>query len=55
MTTLCVRDKELLGKVEDQEAFEGILTGQDVTIHTDYLNILYESASVKECGDGDKG
>ena len=37
-----VGEKELLGIVEGLKAFEGILRGQDVTIHTDHLNLLYQ-------------
>ena len=37
------QERELLGMVEGLKAFEGILRGQDVTIHTDHLNILYTS------------
>ena len=37
-----VGERELLGIVEGLKAFEGILRGQDVTIHTDHLNLLYQ-------------
>ena len=36
-----MRERELLGVVEGLKAFEGILRGQDVTIHTDHLNLLH--------------
>jgi hypothetical protein len=36
-----VGERELLGIVEGLKAFEGILRGQDVTVHTDHLNLLY--------------
>ena len=36
-----VGEQELLGIVEGLEAFEGILRGQDVNVHTDRLNLLY--------------
>ena len=36
-----VRERKLLGIVEGMKAFEGILRGQEVTIHTDHLNLLY--------------
>ena len=35
-------ERELLGIVEGIKAFEGILRGQDLTIHTDHLNLLYD-------------
>ena len=35
------QERELLGIVEGMKAFEGVLFGQDITIHTDHLNILY--------------
>jgi hypothetical protein len=37
-----VREKELLGIVEGVKAFEGIILGQDLTIYTDHLNLLYQ-------------
>ena len=36
-----VGERELLGIVEGMKAFEGILRGQDITVHTDHLNLLY--------------
>ena len=36
-----VREKELLGIVEGLKAFEGVIRGQDLTVHTDHLNLLY--------------
>ena len=38
-----VGKKELLGIVEFFKAFEGILRGTDVTVHTDNMNLLYKS------------
>ena len=38
-----VGEIELLGIVEGLKAFEGILRGQQVTIHTDHLNLLYKN------------
>ena len=38
-----VGEKELLGIVEGCKAFEGIIRGMDLTIHTDHLNLLYKS------------
>ena len=35
-------ERELLGIVEGIKAFEGILQGQDLTIHTNHLNLLYD-------------
>ena len=35
-------ERELLGIVEGIKAFEGILRGQDLTIHMDHLNLLYD-------------
>ena len=37
-----VGEKELLGIVEGFKAFEGILRGMKVTVHTDHLNLLYQ-------------
>ena len=34
-------EKELLGIVEGLKAFEGVIRGQDLTVHTDHLNLLY--------------
>ena len=36
-----VGERELLGIVEGMKAFEGILRGQEVVVHTDHLNLLY--------------
>ena len=36
-----VGEKELLGIVEGMKAFNGIIRGQDLTVHTDHLNLLY--------------
>ena len=33
--------KELLGIVEGLEAFGGVIRGQDLTVHTDHLNLHY--------------
>ena len=38
-----VDEKELLGIIEGFKAFEGILRGIDVTVHTDHMNLLYKS------------
>ena len=37
-----VGEKELLGIIEGLKAFEGILRGQVITVHTDHLNLLYK-------------
>ena len=37
-----VGEKELLGIVEGMKAFEGMIRGYDITIHTDHLNLLYK-------------
>lgn len=37
-----VGEREMLGIVEGCKAFEGVLLGMDVTIHTDHLNLLYK-------------
>ena len=34
-------EKELLGIVEGLKAFQGVIRGQDLTVHTDHLNLLY--------------
>ena len=34
-------EKELLGIVEGLKAFAGVIRGQDLTVHTDHLNLLY--------------
>ena len=36
-----VGERELLGIVEGLKAFEGILRGQELIVHTDHLNLLY--------------
>jgi hypothetical protein len=36
-----VGEKELLGIVEGLKAFAGVIRGQDLTVHTDHLNLLY--------------
>ena len=36
-----VGEKELLGIVEGLKAFAGVTRGQDLTVHTDHLNLLY--------------
>ena len=36
-----VEGKELLGIVEQLKAFAGAIRGQDLTVHTDHLNLLY--------------
>lgn len=36
-----VGERELLGIVEGMKAFEGILRGQEVVVHTNHLNLLY--------------
>ena len=38
-----VGEKELLGIVEGLKAFEGMLYGQKITVHTDHLNLLYKN------------
>ena len=38
-----VGEKELLGIIEGFKAFEGMIRGQDLTVHTDHLNLLYQS------------
>ena len=40
-----VGEKELLGIVEGIKAFEGIVRGFDLIIHTDHLNLLYNNLS----------
>ena len=40
---LTVGEKELLGIVEGLKAFEGMLYGQRITVHTDHLNLLYKN------------
>lgn len=36
-----VGEKELLGIVEGLKAFDGVIPIQDLTVHTDPLNLLY--------------
>ena len=38
-----VSDKELLGIIEGFKAFEGMIRGQELTVYTDHLNLLYQS------------
>ena len=38
-----VGEKELLGIVEGLKAFDGVVRGMDVTVHTDHLNLLYQN------------
>ena len=38
-----VGEKELLGIIEGFKAFEGMIRGQELTVHTHYLNLLYQS------------
>jgi hypothetical protein len=38
-----VGEKELLGIVEGLKAFDGVVRGMNVTVHTDHLNLLYQS------------
>ena len=38
-----VGEKELLGIIEGFKAFEGMIRGQELTVHTDHLNLLYQS------------
>ena len=41
-------EKELLSLVETLKAFENILMGQKIVLHTDHLNLLYRKlASVR--------
>ena len=40
-----VGEKELLGIIEGFKGFEGIIRGQELTVHIDYLNLLYQSMS----------
>jgi hypothetical protein len=37
-----VGEKELLGIVEGLKTFKGVIRGQDLTIHTDHMNLLYQ-------------
>jgi len=36
-----VGEKELLDIIEGLKAFENILQGQDIIVHTNHLNLLY--------------
>ena len=38
-----VGEKELLGIIEGLKAFKGMIRGQELTVHTNYLNLLYQS------------
>ena len=38
-----VGEKELLGMIEGFKTFKGMIRGQELTVHTDHLNILYQS------------
>ena len=38
-----VGEKELLGIIERFKAFEGRVRGQELTVHTEHLNLLYQS------------
>ena len=38
-----VGEKELLGIIEGFKAFEGMIRGQELTVHTNNLNLLYQS------------
>ena len=40
-TSYTVGEKELLRTVEGLKAFSGVIRGQDLTVHTDHLNLLY--------------
>ena len=40
-------ERELLGIVEGLKAFEGILRGHDVTVHTNHLNLLYNKCPIQ--------
>ena len=37
-----VSERELLGIVEGLKAFDGMIRGMDLTVHTDHLNLLYQ-------------
>ena len=37
----------MLSLVEGVKAFEGVIKGFDLTLHTDHLNILYNKASTQ--------
>ena len=36
-------EKELLGIIEGFKTFEGMIRGQELTAHTNHLNLLYQS------------
>ena len=38
-----VGEKELLGIIEEFKAFEGMIRCQELAVHTNHLNLLYES------------
>jgi ribonuclease HI len=38
-----VGEMELLGIVEGLKAFDGVVRGMNVTVHTDHLNLLYQN------------
>ena len=40
-------EKELLSIVERLKAFEGVIRCTDLTIHTDYMNLLYDKQSTQ--------
>ena len=48
-----VGEKELLGIVEGMKAFEGMIKGYNITIHTDHLNLLHKNCRIRECLGGD--
>jgi hypothetical protein len=43
MNYYTVGEKELLGIVEGLKAFDGVVQGMDVTVHTNHLNLLYQN------------
>ena len=43
-----VGKKELLGIVQRFKAFEGILRGAEVIVHTDHLNLLYQKSPTQK-------
>ena len=45
-----VGEKELLGIIEGFKAFEGMIGGQELTVHTDHLNLLYQKHAVSTYG-----
>ena len=38
-----VGEKELLGIIEGLKAFQGVIRDQELTVHIDHLNLLYQS------------